>query len=142
MKINVEFSSIAEMVNFGKFVGNDLVQIPPTVNQQTADLKYKAMYETTLANLERAYTRLRMVDPKGVTANKTEKDFKKPVEDLNLSARALNCLHAEQIYTLEDLLKIPFYEIQKIPNCGKITAREIHNEVKRIGYNLLNAPND
>jgi len=149
MKINVEFGSIAEMVNFGKFVGNDLVQIPPTVKQQAADLKYKAMYETTLANLERAYERLRMVDPKGETANKTEKDFKnkvekdfkKPVEDLNLSVRAMNCLHAEQIHTLGDLLKVPFHELKHIPNCGPITLREIRDEVERLGYKLLHTPN-
>jgi DNA-directed RNA polymerase subunit alpha len=107
------------------------------------------MYETTLANLERAYERLRMVDPKGETANKTEKDFKnkvekdfkKPVEDLNLSVRAINCLHAEQIYTLEDLLRVSFIDLRKIPNCGKMTAREIRDEVERIGYKLLYTPN-
>jgi DNA-directed RNA polymerase alpha subunit len=118
MKINVEFGSIAEMVNFGKFVGNDLVQVPPTVKQQAADLKYKAMYETTLANLEAS-----------------------AVEVLALSVRAMNCLHAEQIFTLKDLLKVSFYDLQKIPNCGRRTAREIQDAVERIGYKLPHTPN-
>ena len=141
MKIHVEFNSISEMVGFGKFVGNDLVQLPPTNKQKAEDSKYKAMYETTLANLERAYERIRMIDPKGITANKTERDFKMPIQDLNLSARALNCLHAEQIHTLEDLLRVPFNELKHIPNCGPITLREIRDEVERIGYKLLNTPN-
>ena len=142
MKINVEFGSIAEMVNFGKFVGNDLVQVPPTVKQQAADLNYKSMYETTLANLERAYERLRMVDPNGVTANKTEKQLEaSAVEVLELSVRAMNCLHSEQIFTLKDLLKVSFHELQKIPNCGRRTAREIQDAVERIGYKLLHTPN-
>ena len=143
MKIHVEFGSISEMVSFGKFVGNDLVQLPPTAKQKAEETKYKAMYETTLANLERAYERLRMVDPKGVTANKTEKDLMKfleqPVMDiLPLSVRAMNCLQAEQVHTLKELLSLSFTDLQKIPNCGRRTAREIQDAVIQIGCKLAN----
>jgi DNA-directed RNA polymerase alpha subunit len=141
MKIHVEFNSLGEMVSFGKFVGNDLVQLPPTTKQKAQDSKYKEMYETTLANLERAYERLRMVDPNGITANKTEKELEASVESaLELSVRAMNCLHSEQIFSLKDLLKISFYDLQKIPNCGRITAREIQDAVERLGYKLLHTP--
>ena len=74
MKIHVEFNSIAEMVNFSKFAGNDLVQVPLSNNQQQSDDAYKAKYERTEANLERAYERLREINshPKIVEILKQE----------------------------------------------------------------------
>jgi len=143
MKIHVEFNSIAEMVNFSKFAGNDMVQVPQTDKQKAEVTKYKAMYETTLANLERAYERIRMLDPKGKTANKTKKDLDAETEkllktstwDLPFSVRAMNCLRAENIETIGQLLNYSAYELKKtVPNLGNGTVKEIQEVLAE--YNL------
>jgi DNA-directed RNA polymerase alpha subunit len=147
MKIHVEFNSIAEMVNFSKFAGNDLVQVPLSNNQQQSDDAYKAKYERTEANLERAYERLREINshPKIVEILKQEeikknakawdereKIKKEAVENsLELGARALNCLKAENIFTLKDLLSKTENELIKIPNMGKLTLKEIKEELAK-----------
>jgi len=147
MKIHVEFNSIAEMVNFSKFAGNDLVQVPLSNNQQQSDDAYKAKYERTEANLERAYERLREINshPKIVEILKQEeikknakawdereKIKKEAVENnLELGARALNCLKAENIFTLKDLLSKTENELMKIPNMGKLTLKEIKEELAK-----------
>jgi len=143
----VEFNSIAEMVNFSKFAGNDLVQVPLSNNQQQSDDAYKAKYERTEANLERAYERLREINshPKIVEILKQEeikknakawdereKIKKEAVENsLELGARALNCLKAENIFTLKDLLSKTENELIKIPNMGKLTLKEIKEELAK-----------
>jgi len=147
MKIHVEFNSIAEMVNFSKFAGNDLVQVPLSKNQQQSDDAYKAKYERTEANLERAYERLREINshPKIIEIIKQEeikknakawdereKIKKEAVENnLELGARALNCLKAENIFTLKDLLSKTENELMKIPNMGKLTLKEIKEELAK-----------
>lgn len=139
MKIHVEFNSVSEMVNFGKFVGNDLVQ-----TQKTEDSKYKAMYETTLANLERAYERLRMADPEGKTANKAvgkALNIASKVNKLDIGARALNALNAVGITTIGELLKLDVnYLRHAIPNCGPTTARKIYRAMKEAGFEMKGTP--
>jgi DNA-directed RNA polymerase alpha subunit len=135
MKIHVEFNSVAEMVNFSKFAGNDLVQVPQTEKQKAEETKYKQMYETTLGNLERAYERIRMLDPKGKTMNKTEEDLKadedkllrKSVYDLPFAARSLNCLKWENIKTVGQLIQYNANELLKMHNLGKGTLKDIRD---------------
>ncbi len=144
MKIHVEFNSVSEMVNFGKFVGSDLVQVPATDKQKAETAKYKSMYETTLANLERAYERILMLDPKGKTANKTKKDMdsevekllKTPVGELPISVRAFNCLRAENIETVGQLVSLSANELKHIPNLGKGTVKEIREVLASVGLKL------
>jgi len=149
MKIHVEFNSIAEMVNFSRFAGNDLVQIPLSKNQQQSDDAYKAKYERTEANLERAYERLREINshPKIIEIIKQEeikknakawderekikKEALENDERFEFSNRALNCLKAENIFTLKDLLSKTENELMKIPNMGKLTLKEIKEELAK-----------
>jgi len=133
MKIHVEFNSVAEMVNFSKFAGNNLVQVP--TREVDAQPKYKEMYETTLGNLERAYERIRMLDPKGKTMNKTEEDLKadedkllrKSVYDFPFAARSLNCLKWENIKTVGQLIQYSANQLLKIHNLGKGTLKDIRD---------------
>ena len=135
MKIHVEFNSISEMVSFGKFVGNDLVQLPPTDKQKAEESKYKSMYEKTAANLERAYERIRMIDPEGKTANVDPKD-QLDVAELGISVRAMNGLHGAGIYTVGQLKKTHWRDLCKLPNVGKVTTKEIAMAAAKHGYVL------
>ena len=152
MKIHVEFNSIAEMVSFSKFAGNDLVQVPPSKNQEQAEKHYKLKYEklksdfdTTVANLERAYDRIRMIDPKGITANKDAKGFVKEeylnLEDpdcpVTLTVRAVNALKGSNINTLQDLLKQTEGNLTwGIPGISKVSVKHIKDALNAKGYKL------
>jgi DNA-directed RNA polymerase alpha subunit len=141
MKIHVEFNSIAEMVSFSKFAGNDLVQVPPSKKEQEQLAWYKDAYERTEANLNRAFERLRnlydnpkikaIIDDAEIAKNakrydQREKEKAEAIENnLELGARALNCLKAENIFTLKDLLRKTENELMKIPNMGKLTLKQI-----------------
>jgi DNA-directed RNA polymerase alpha subunit len=149
MKIHVEFNSIAEMVGFSKFAGGDLVQVPLSKNQEQAEKHYKHRYEKlkeaydrTEANLERAYERIRMLDPKGATANKNEEDFIK-LEDTNcsvvLNARAINALKGDGVLTLKDLLNKTEGELKWTPGISKVTVNHIKEALASKGYKLAKA---
>jgi DNA-directed RNA polymerase alpha subunit len=154
MKIHVEFNSIAEMVNFSKFAGNDLVQVPLSKNQQQADDAYKAKYERTEANLNRAYERLRelhdnpkikaIIDDTARTKHAKEWDERRKVEKEALendqrfvfSNRAVNIFRGENIKTLKDLLSKTENDLIKCPNMGKLTLKGIKEELAKANLKL------
>jgi DNA-directed RNA polymerase alpha subunit len=156
MKIHVEFNSIAEMVSFSKFAGNDLVQVPPSKKEQEQLTWYKNAYERTEANLNRAFERLRelydnpkiktIIDQTEIAKNakrydQREKEKAEAVENnLELGARALNCLKAENIFTLKDLLGKTENELMKIPNMGKLTLKEIKDALASKKLKLKQPP--
>jgi len=152
MKIHVEFNSIAEMVNFSKFAGNDLVQVPLSKNQEQAEKHYKLKYErlkvdfdTTVANLERAYDRIRMIDPKGITANKDAKGFVKEeylkLDDadcpVTLTVRAINALKGIGVNNLQELLTQTESDLTwRTPGLSKVGVGQIKEALASKGYKL------
>jgi DNA-directed RNA polymerase alpha subunit len=156
MKIHVEFNSIAEMVSFSKFAGNDLVQVPPSKKEQEQLAWYKDAYERTEANLNRAFERLRnlydnpkikaIIDDAEIAKNakrydQREKEKAEAIENnLELGARALNCLKAENIFTLKDLLSKTENELMKIPNMGKLTLKQIKDALASKKLKLKRSP--
>jgi len=131
MKIHVEFNSLAEMAAFAKFTEAGLVPPPKEkiTKEKESEDSYKWKFERTQENLERALHRIRMLDPKGETANydfMPEAPLKGTrIEELELSVRAENCLKAEGINTIEELCTKPRNYLRKLPNLGKITLTEI-----------------
>lgn len=57
-------------------------------------------------------------------------DLNRPVDDLELTVRAMNCLKYEGIYTIKDLIKKSEHQLNKIPNMGKKTIKEIVEQLK------------
>lgn len=155
MKINVEFSSLADMANFTKFINDSLV--PPTQKQKTINeaqqevkearealSKFKDMAETNRRLnelLDRAYMRLKKADPDGATANmKTEsQNAEEEFFDWAISAlstRSYNCLTAENIKTFKDLCSKTQNDLLKIPNLGRGSIREIVQALTEIKKSL------
>jgi DNA-directed RNA polymerase alpha subunit len=152
MKINVEFSSLSDMANFTKFINDSLV--PPTQKQLKDREKEKSKdariteLETALKDknsrleqlLDRAYTRLRMADPEGKTANKEElktvhnipkEVLDAPLDILELTTRAQNSLVAENIYTIGQLMKQTENELLRFPNMGRKSLKHIKEQLEK-----------
>ena len=131
MKIHVEFNSLPEMASFSRYLNQFKPEEPkpPKQIEQEKEDSWRWKYERTTANLERALHRIRILDPKGETANYDfvpEAPLKgTDVYDLELSARATNCLRAAGIKTIEELCTKTRLELSKQPNLGKVTINEI-----------------
>jgi DNA-directed RNA polymerase alpha subunit len=141
MKINVEFSSLSDMASFTKFINDSLV--PPTQRQVTIAEVNKKLGEVVEDNkrleglLDRAYARLRMADPEGETANKHAEEgskllkevLAKSIDDLELTMRSHNCLNAENIKTIGQLVTKTENDLLKTPNLGRKSLKEIKEEL-------------
>src|SRR5262249_32906527 len=60
----------------------------------------------------------------------------RPVDDLELTVRAANCLKAENIYYIGDLVQRTENDLLKTPNLGKKSLLEIKNVLASRGLSL------
>lgn len=60
----------------------------------------------------------------------------RPVDDLELTVRSANCLKAEDIYYIGDLIQRTEVELLKTPNLGKKSLTEIKNVLASKGLSL------
>ena len=60
----------------------------------------------------------------------------RPVDDLELTVRSANCLKAEQIYYIGDLIQRTEVELLKTPNLGKKSLTEIKDVLATRGLSL------
>jgi DNA-directed RNA polymerase subunit alpha len=64
--------------------------------------------------------------------------YKRSIEDLNLTIRSQNCLKAENIYLIGDLVKRTENELLRTPNLGRKSLVEIEISLKAHGLTLRN----
>lgn len=60
----------------------------------------------------------------------------RPVDDLELTVRSANCLKAENIYLIGDLIQRTEVELLKTPNLGKKSLNEIKDQLAARGLSL------
>ena len=68
--------------------------------------------------------------------SKIEPVLLRPVDDLELTVRSANCLKAESIYYVGDLLQRTEVELLKTPNLGKKSLTEIKDVLASKGLSL------
>jgi len=62
-----------------------------------------------------------------------QKTLETPIEELDLSVRAYNCLKRDAIHTLQDLTSKSEAEMMKIRNLGKKSLKEVLDKVRDMG---------
>ncbi len=65
-----------------------------------------------------------------------QKTLETPIEELDLSVRAYNCLKRDAIHTLQDLTAKSESEMMKIRNLGKKSLKEVIDKVKEMGLSF------
>jgi DNA-directed RNA polymerase alpha subunit len=124
MKINVEFTTLGDMVNFADFVMNQ--------SNIKVDKKKLEDYERMLANaqtrLERAYERLKEQRP--------SPHLEKGIDDIEWTVRTLNCLNSDNIKTVDQLVKLTANQLLKIPNFGRKSLKEVRDELAQLNLKL------
>lgn len=66
----------------------------------------------------------------------TMRDLDKELYELWGTMRVLNCFRAEGIYSLEQLLTYSEQELNKIPNFGRKSGREVVEALESRGFKL------
>ena len=78
-----------------------------------------------------------IADMTGIMSAKEEdsrlKKLETPIEDLEFSVRAFNCLKRANINTLGDLTAKSELEMMKIRNLGKKSLKEVIDKIKGMG---------
>lgn len=64
------------------------------------------------------------------------KALETPIEELDFSVRAYNCLKCAGVHTLQDLVNKSDAEVMKIRNLGKKSLKEVLDKVKELDLNL------
>ena len=76
-------------------------------------------------------------DVSGLMAEKkvdnTAKTLETPIEEIEFSVRAYNCLKRAGIHTVQDLIAKKEIEVTKIRNLGKKSLKEVLDKVKEMG---------
>ena len=79
----------------------------------------------------------KIADMSGLLADKEDdpitKTLETPIEELDLSVRAYNCLKRAAIHNLSDLTSMSETEMMKIRNLGKKSLKEVIDKIKDMG---------
>ena len=79
----------------------------------------------------------KIADMTGLLSDKEEDPIQKtletPIEELDLSVRAYNCLKRAGHHTLQDLTSLTEPEMMKIRNLGKKSLKEVIDKIKEMG---------
>jgi len=82
----------------------------------------------------------KIADVTGLLSDKEEdpitKTLETPIEDLDLSVRAYNCLKRAAIHNLSDLTSMTETEMMKIRNLGKKSLKEVIDKIKDMGLSF------
>ena len=70
------------------------------------------------------------------TEDPTIKALETPIEDLDFSVRAYNCLKRDGIHTIQDLVNKSESDMMKIRNLGKKSLKEVLDKIREMGLVL------
>ncbi|MEJ5165766.1 MAG: DNA-directed RNA polymerase subunit alpha [Thermoanaerobaculia bacterium] len=65
----------------------------------------------------------------------------RPIDELDISTRAINCLKNNNVETLRDLIAFSEKDLEKIKNFGKKSLTELLEALKKMGFSLSKGSN-
>ncbi len=88
------------------------------------------------ANIDGADIGIGVLEPAGKRAHEFDPILLRPVDELELTVRSANCLKAENIYYIGDLIQRTETELLKTPNLGRKSLNEIKEVLASRGLAL------
>ncbi len=137
---SVENARVGQRTNMDKLIID--LETDGTINPEDAIRKTASILQQQLA----AFVDLEENREEQPEKEKDEIDpiLLRPIEDLELTVRSTNCLKAENIYYVGDLIQRSEVELLKTPNLGKKSLTEIKNVLAShslsLGMRLENWP--
>ena len=132
---NVEPTRVGQNENFDKLIMNVYTNGSVTPEEAMA-LSAKILIEhfNIIADLNN------IADVGGIMAEKKvdtiTKTLETPIEEIEFSVRAYNCLKRAGVNTVQDLINKKEVEVTKIRNLGKKSLKEVIDKVKEMGLNF------
>jgi chromosome segregation ATPase len=121
-----------------KVLGKDVQQVDQKNKTLQQDVQYLEKKNKTLEKDVQYWKNFLPQHP--TVATKQEINEKRllarKIDDLELTVRSMNCLKAEGIYTVGELIKWKERELLKTPNLGKKSLREIQKALQVRGLKL------
>ena len=131
----VEPTRVGQNENFDKLIMNVYTNGSITPEEAMA-LSAKILIEhfNIIADLNN------IADVGGIMAEKKvdtiTKTLETPIEEIEFSVRAYNCLKRAGVNTVQDLINKKEVEVTKIRNLGKKSLKEVIDKVKEMGLNF------
>ena len=129
----VESARVEQRTNLDKLILD--IETNGTIDPEEAIRTAATILQQQLAT----FVNLQGVDePKGSVGEGPDVDpvLLRPVDDLELTVRSANCLKAENIYYIGDLIQRTEVELLKTPNLGKKSLTEIKDVLASHGLSL------
>jgi len=128
----VESARVEQRTNLDKLVID--LETNGTIDPEEAIRSAATILQDQLS----AFVDLKAKQEEQPTAHEPEIDpiLLRPVDDLELTVRSANCLKAEQIYFIGDLIQRTEVELLKTPNLGKKSLTEIKDVLASRGLSL------
>lgn len=129
---NVESARVEQRTNLDKLIldieTNGTVDPEETIRTAATILQQQLM----------AFVNLQSIEEAEAESEEAEIDpiLLRPVDDLELTVRSANCLKAENIYYIGDLIQRTEVELLKTPNLGKKSLTEIKDILASHGLSL------
>ena len=129
---NVENARVAQSTNLDKLIID--LQTNGTVDPEAA-IRTAA---TILQNQLSSFVNLQSMEDESVADVEADIDpiLLRPVDELELTVRSANCLKAENIYYIGDLIQRTEVELLRTPNLGKKSLTEIKDVLASHGLSL------
>ncbi|MBF0264379.1 MAG: DNA-directed RNA polymerase subunit alpha [Gammaproteobacteria bacterium] len=129
---NVESARLEQNTNLDKLIID--LETNGTIDPEEA-IKHAA---TILSDQLDSFVNLNVREPEEQEPKGPEIDpvLLRPIDDLELTVRSANCLKAEQIYFIGDLIQRTEVELLKTPNLGKKSLTEIKDVLASKGLSL------
>jgi len=128
----VENARVEQRTNLDKLIID--LETNGTIDPEEA-IKHAA---TILADQLSSFVNLNVREAEAPEEKEPEIDpiLLRPIDDLELTVRSANCLKAEQIYFIGDLIQRTEVELLKTPNLGKKSLTEIKDVLASKGLSL------
>lgn len=129
---NVESARVAQSTNLDKLIID--LETNGTVDPESA-IRTAA---TVLQNQLSSFVNLQSMEDEATVEEEADIDpiLLRPVDELELTVRSANCLKAENIYYIGDLIQRTEVELLRTPNLGKKSLTEIKDVLASHGLSL------
>jgi DNA-directed RNA polymerase subunit alpha len=132
VSFTVDAARVDQQVNLDKL--NIVIETNGSINAETAIKRAATILQDQLSS----FVELELVEEKEVlpTSDDFDPQLLAAVDELELTVRSANCLKAEQIYYIGDLIQKSEQELLRAPNLGRKSLNEIKEVLTDKGLDL------
>ncbi len=130
---NVESARLGQRTNLDKLIID--IETNGTINPEDVIRRAATILKNQLESFVELETEPEIIEPE-VVEPQFDEALLKPVDDLELTVRSANCLKAEQVYYIGDLIQRTQTDLLRTPNLGKKSLNEIRDVLRERGLSL------